>query len=180
IESKTSALPAELTRFDAKSAKFQQQLDELGVQRGVIHSHYNDFKGLLAPIRRLPSELLGDIFGLCWHFAPVAEESASLVMERVAKAPLLALSQVCARWHDIALGTPALWGRIEPETVLWSDPTHNDAIMRLPLERSANHPLVVVGASSHGLALELLAQHSHVGGQPSPFVRLRICDIFRL
>ncbi|KAJ6532848.1 hypothetical protein DFH09DRAFT_1092603 [Mycena vulgaris] len=56
---------AKLTRLDVKIAALQQQLDQLSVQRAAVQSHYNDCQSILTPIRRLPSEILVEIFSLC-------------------------------------------------------------------------------------------------------------------
>ncbi|KAJ7703888.1 hypothetical protein B0H17DRAFT_38643 [Mycena rosella] len=169
IHSKISELLAELARFDVQIAKLQAELDQLAARRAPFQAHYDDCYGLIAPIRRLPSEILVEIFRLCW-LEPVADvDESALAMKRLANAPLLALSQVCSRWHTIALGTPALWSVIEIDSLIWSEPTVKVdtamGLLRSVLERGANHPLVVTirnldGGQLYGPALELLARHS--------------------
>ncbi|KAJ7676307.1 hypothetical protein B0H17DRAFT_1140028 [Mycena rosella] len=69
------------------------------------------------PIRRLPTELLVEIFQQCWAaFTPSFEDITSgqkkavlkTEIARLAHGPLLKLSQVCSGWHTIVLGTPSL------------------------------------------------------------------------
>ncbi|KAJ6537739.1 hypothetical protein B0H19DRAFT_1240465 [Mycena capillaripes] len=172
-----SALADELTRYDHEIAQSPpKKLEHLQLQRRTFQVQYDACSSLLAPIRRLPSEILVEIFGLCWEsFRPAMDEldsdtiSLQTEMARLAHAPLLTVSQVCARWHSIALGTPALWGRIDLEAVLWTAPAHLDTVMELlrsALERSANHPLAVTVSNDaevvppHLPAFELLVQHS--------------------
>ncbi|KAJ6455564.1 hypothetical protein C8R47DRAFT_1060753 [Mycena vitilis] len=179
LSSTVSAIAAELARRDTEITTLRERLDQLFVERAAIQAHYTDCNSIFAPVRKLPSEILVEIFGLCWDsFTPSIEdvynESVSLPTEtaRLAHAPLLNLSQVCVRWHTIALGTPALWSRIELEGILWTAaPHHIEHIMgllRSALQRSANHPLGIAisncvsdgGGSPYLPAFELLAQHS--------------------
>ncbi|KAJ6546756.1 hypothetical protein DFH09DRAFT_1506528 [Mycena vulgaris] len=88
-------------------------------------------------------------------------------MSRLAQKPLLALSQVCARWHHIVMGTPALWATIQLADVLWCTPTSTNTAMRLlraALERGGKSLVSVtvtaLDMEPHGPALELLAAHS--------------------
>ncbi|KAJ6537726.1 hypothetical protein B0H19DRAFT_961923, partial [Mycena capillaripes] len=148
-----SALADELARYDREIAQSAlKKLERLEVQRQTFQVQYEACSSLLAPIRRLPSEILVEIFGICWEsFTPYVEDidlrtlSLSTEMARLAHAPLLTLSQVCLRWHRIALGTPALWGRLDLEGVLWTPaPNHLDNCMNLlrsALERGQSHPL---------------------------------------
>ncbi|KAJ7926259.1 hypothetical protein B0H13DRAFT_2313826 [Mycena leptocephala] len=172
-----SALADELARYDVEIAKVPEdpELDRLLLERAAVMSHYTDCSSLFAPIRRLPSEILSDVFGLCGDsFTPAVENvdisSVSLPTElaRLAHAPLLTVSQVCTRWHSIVMGTPALWKRIALPDVLWTAPNHLDNVMELlraALERSANHLLAIeilndLDVSAHLPALDLIVQHS--------------------
>ncbi|KAJ7673738.1 hypothetical protein DFH06DRAFT_1173180 [Mycena polygramma] len=139
-----------------------------------------DTKNLLSrfscsPIRRLPSELLVEIFTSCWHsFTPAFDEldddSTELKTElaRLAHAPLLDVAQVCLTWHAIAMGTQSLWGDIQLHDVLWN--TDNDmeiimTLLRSALKRGGNSALDVMmsecwDSGRHLAALELIATHS--------------------
>jgi hypothetical protein len=149
-------------------------MDQLLVQRAEVQAHYTNCMGLFAPIRQIPTEILVEIFKMCWEafvstIGPGAG-SMSLAgeMSRLAHAPLLTLSQVCIRWHTIALGTPALWCDIDVEAILWADPLHVDNnmnLLRAALERSGNHPLSVsisneCAAIPHVPAYDLISRHS--------------------
>lgn len=75
----------------------QQLLDK----RNQIVTSMEAHQGLISCIRRLPSELLGEIFLRCLPPKPHIEPDAI-------NAPLLLLA-VCRRWRKVALGTPRLW-----------------------------------------------------------------------
>ncbi|KAJ7112033.1 hypothetical protein C8R43DRAFT_1040943 [Mycena crocata] len=175
LPSTLDILSAELARYDGEIAKLQQEIDALGARRSVFQTHYDDCRGLLAPVRRLPPEVLVEIFQTCWQsFTPTPGdvdeefERSTAELETLAQAPVMILSQVCLRWHDIALGTPALWGKIELGNTLWEDPTRLGTVVKQlqsVLNRGANHPisLRLTNSAEESLpcaVLQLLAQHA--------------------
>ncbi|KAJ7113341.1 hypothetical protein C8R43DRAFT_1039927 [Mycena crocata] len=78
------------------------------------------------------------------------------------------LSQVCLHWHDIVLGTPALWDNVDLGPSLWKKPAAVDTVVKqlqLVLQRGANHPLFVqlrnvISEPVPSAVLHLLAQHA--------------------
>ncbi|KAJ6555656.1 hypothetical protein DFH09DRAFT_1365678 [Mycena vulgaris] len=167
-----STLSKELQRYDADISSLEEMLDRLRNERAAFQAHYDNCQSLLAPIRRLPSETLVEIFDMCWgSFTPAFEELESVSIDtelkRLAHAPLLDLSQVCARWHAIVMGTPSLWATIELEGVLWESPLYLGRVqilLQTLLDRSANHLLAVSVADdtlhAPGPVFNLLARHS--------------------
>ncbi|KAJ7776596.1 hypothetical protein DFH07DRAFT_980846 [Mycena maculata] len=134
------------------------------------------------PIRRLPAELLVEIFDLCWHlFTPSFEDitfgsghgddhysSVETELARLAHAPLLDLSKVCSQWHKLALGTPSLWSEIQLDTMVWNIQAETLlGLLKSALERGGDSSLSimitepVVYLPSFDAALVLLARHSH-------------------
>jgi len=79
-------------------------LDDLKNQRDalgeIIYEHYR----LLTPIRRMPDDILSEIFLWCLPDKHNAVMSAS-------EAPLL-LGRVCSRWRYVAYRTPRLWATL--------------------------------------------------------------------
>ncbi|KAJ7457829.1 hypothetical protein FB451DRAFT_589278 [Mycena latifolia] len=122
-------------------------------------------KSLLSPLRRFPPDLLAKIFVIC-----VANEPFTRLDSRTAP---WVLGKVCSRWRAIALSTPSLWSEIDisldpydAKFCLWRPaPKHIVHIVRLALQRSGNHPLIVkVSCETHldaHPALELLMAESH-------------------
>ncbi|KIJ25361.1 hypothetical protein M422DRAFT_216808, partial [Sphaerobolus stellatus SS14] len=80
-----------------------------------FESKYEQALGLLAPIRRLPDEVLGEIFCLGAYFTnedlvSFTWESGNHPYETITfDTPPLVFLQVCKRWRRIALRTPQLW-----------------------------------------------------------------------
>ncbi|KAJ7474013.1 hypothetical protein FB451DRAFT_1247628 [Mycena latifolia] len=171
-----SALSDELERYDAEIARLQAQLDRIASERAALESYYEDCRSLLSPIRRLPSEILVKIFTLfCPDPLPTPLRSIASIlsapgqdpMAQFAQESLLTLSQVCARWHSICMGTPTFWTNIQLDSVLWSTPAQTSKMMTLltnALERGGRSPLSLTVKSfpdaCYGPALELLAAHS--------------------
>ncbi|KAJ6580091.1 hypothetical protein DFH09DRAFT_1360691 [Mycena vulgaris] len=147
-----SAVSEELARYDQEIARLHAQLRRIEADRALLQAHYDDSRGFLAPIRRLPSEILVKIFEICRQFKKGPTETHRLV-----QAPLLTVAQVCSRWHGIAMGTPTLWntivvGRNLPQS------TNTLELVGRALDRSADSTLNI---SVHGSStLKLLAAHS--------------------
>ncbi|KAF9061803.1 hypothetical protein BDP27DRAFT_1234582, partial [Rhodocollybia butyracea] len=90
-----------LKQMNSEISRLKQQVEALVAQRAVIHKFIRAHRALLAPIRRLPVEVLSEIFLFC---LPVDRNPVRSVKE----APLL-LTRICRRWRDIALENPRLW-----------------------------------------------------------------------
>ncbi|THU82468.1 hypothetical protein K435DRAFT_555622, partial [Dendrothele bispora CBS 962.96] len=72
-------------------------------QQQRIYRRIDQCRSLLAPIRKLPPEVLGRIFRLV-----CIENSAAAEID----CPAAHLSHVCAGWRDLARTTPSLWSHI--------------------------------------------------------------------
>ncbi|GJJ14768.1 hypothetical protein Clacol_009036 [Clathrus columnatus] len=95
----------------------KQTIDKYTVEQAAIQQEMTLIRGLIAPIRRLPSDLLREVFLTCF------EHSASSAWT---------LAAVCSTWRRLALSVPILWSKIRLEL------TQNDSpdIIRLWVERS--------------------------------------------
>ncbi|KAJ7700858.1 hypothetical protein B0H17DRAFT_214219 [Mycena rosella] len=90
-------------RYEVVISRLQALLESAEEDRAVLQARYNDCRALLAPIRRLPSEILAGIFV---SFSTISHPATySGWMSRLAQAPLLTVFQVCARWHAVVIGT---------------------------------------------------------------------------
>ncbi|KAK1229783.1 hypothetical protein PQX77_007131 [Marasmius sp. AFHP31] len=86
-----------LKQLEDEAALLQTESDELRI-------FVNQHKALVSPIRRLPPDLLSEIF---FHCLPTGH----LPVRSVTEAPLL-LTVICRGWRDVALGHPRLWNSI--------------------------------------------------------------------
>ncbi|KAJ7265366.1 hypothetical protein B0H12DRAFT_974405, partial [Mycena haematopus] len=97
----------EISRCEDEILKLRTHMRRVESERAALKDYLVDCRGLLAPIRRMPTEVLVAIFAL---FADdLRDDSQWRAVERLAQTTLLTLSQVCVRWHQVALGTPTLW-----------------------------------------------------------------------
>ncbi|KAJ7265287.1 hypothetical protein C8J57DRAFT_1006678, partial [Mycena rebaudengoi] len=159
-----STVAAGLTQYDIELARLRAQFNGVVARRAALQEHYDRYASLLAPIRRLPSEILVEIFDICRHWG---HHSLTFLHQQrkthpLEQAPLLILAQVCSRWRSLALNTHALWDAIELTATPGREPV--DEVMRLltvALRRGGNSMInVTVSGSAYPQALELLARHS--------------------
>ncbi|KAJ7611982.1 hypothetical protein DFH06DRAFT_1371599 [Mycena polygramma] len=133
------------------------------------HGHGRGIDGLATIIRRIPAELLVEIFDVLVNYERISmliEETKE--MDRLGKKHLRQISQVCSHWHSVA-ATPRLWSSIVVETSAWPNSANASqtlfAILTSTLERGGDHPLSIELSVDHnhtmtGPILELISQHS--------------------
>lgn len=94
------------------------------------------YNAALSPARRLPPELVADIFLLC-HTEP----APLLAKSEYDKLPLI-LGQICSGWREVALNTPQLWSNfaidVPPGQSL---PGITEGSVESWFSRSGAHPL---------------------------------------
>ncbi|KAL1696804.1 hypothetical protein GGG16DRAFT_107580 [Schizophyllum commune] len=119
-----------------------------------------------APVRKLPTEILSEIFTLC------CEESTSFTGERCAP---LDLSAVCKVWRDTVLNIPNIWTNFDLYRNDQQSGNANKNLLALRLKAFLTHsrdlplpqcvkyladPESSLG-SWHAVAFEILLQYSH-------------------
>ncbi|KAF5348993.1 hypothetical protein D9758_012738 [Tetrapyrgos nigripes] len=121
-------LEAEIHRLNAAIIVLQNKQE-------LLHSRIEQCRSLLAPIRRIPPELLARIFS----FACSKSEATDKL-----DCPAVRLSQVCKGWRELTHTTPSLWSSLSIDLI-----THDRWDVRLiamadhHLELSRNSPLDV-------------------------------------
>ncbi|KAJ6592373.1 hypothetical protein B0H19DRAFT_975327, partial [Mycena capillaripes] len=133
------------TRMDALNDRIdilKATMDRLVAERDDMAERVQLYKNILAPVRRMPSELVCEIFG--WTLP----RTTAFTEDTLEQPPVPQLSwylgHVSRSWRNISLAYPLLWSTI---TVFHSY-RHPQATSRLPiiqtqLLRSANAPLTV-------------------------------------
>ncbi|KAJ7201751.1 hypothetical protein C8J57DRAFT_1543710 [Mycena rebaudengoi] len=142
-----------------------------------------------APIQRLPTENLVHIF--LFHAHTLGYKSDGRMhavfrteVERLANLLLLTLSQVCSRWHMIAIDTPIFWTKIVLNGVLWRTPSHLQTTVALlvsALKRGRDLPLILEitdddNLPPHPRIFHLLASQSWrwasgIASEPPPLLK---------
>ncbi|KAJ7465915.1 hypothetical protein FB451DRAFT_1041076, partial [Mycena latifolia] len=92
-------------------ASIDREMAVLSRRRAALLQSLNAHKSIISPIRRLPPEILGEIFSFSvyatYYFGDISEVSGPLANQ----APWV-FTHVCRRWAAVALGTPMLWTMI--------------------------------------------------------------------
>ncbi|ESK93439.1 hypothetical protein Moror_1720 [Moniliophthora roreri MCA 2997] len=91
----------ELARLNTEISRLKSTLTYLLSHRERLQIFVNSHKALISPIRRLPDEILSEIFLYCLPHDRNPTRSTG-------EAPLL-LTLVCERWREVALSTARLW-----------------------------------------------------------------------
>ncbi|KAJ7762950.1 hypothetical protein B0H16DRAFT_1265733, partial [Mycena metata] len=82
---------------------------EVQQRKTCLQKYVSDLRGALSPVRVLPAETLGAIFGMCFD-ADQAAETYSIT--DVHTAPMV-LTHVSSRWRSVCLSTGSLWHHVD-------------------------------------------------------------------
>jgi hypothetical protein len=120
----------EISIIDVEIEQIEATLNSLKRKRAHIQESIDDFNTILAPVRRIPMDILGVIFVNCLatHRNPIMSAS---------EAPIL-LTHICRDWRSIALSIPRLWSRLYVPTlpiVLQYPPEAPPSVNSLKAER---------------------------------------------
>ncbi|KAK7456987.1 hypothetical protein VKT23_010290 [Stygiomarasmius scandens] len=106
-----SVSDAEMDLMDYKQhfLSLRDLMFDLEDRQSRLLLYRNVCKSYLTPIRRLPNELLIEIFLLCWN---LDEDQPSLhdeIRSPFLPTMILKLGHVCKLWHSVSRATPQLW-----------------------------------------------------------------------
>ncbi|KAF7376788.1 hypothetical protein MSAN_00096100 [Mycena sanguinolenta] len=106
-----------LKGLDDEITKLKKAIDKLAEERSRVAAYVEAHKALLSPVRRLPLDIIQELFVACLPTHRNCVMSAS-------EAPVL-LGRVCSAWRAILHTTSRLWSRLHVVEPLWSpdDPT---------------------------------------------------------
>ncbi|PBK67149.1 hypothetical protein ARMSODRAFT_1086138 [Armillaria solidipes] len=134
LESDHAPINDDIAKLERLWSWYDAQLQDTQRHRRTILNCLENRKSVYAPIRRLPRDILLEIFhSICDSF-----EGDSLDMA----GPLWVLGSVCGLWRDILHTSPASWARY----VLVKSPfsKHAREILQAYLERTGEYPLSLV------------------------------------
>ncbi|KAJ7252136.1 hypothetical protein B0H12DRAFT_964446, partial [Mycena haematopus] len=93
-----------LKELDDEITKLQRAIDKLAEERDRIGAYVEAHKALISPIRRLPLDIIKELFVACLPTHRNCVMSAS-------EAPVL-LGRICNSWRAISLSAPRLWASL--------------------------------------------------------------------
>ncbi|KAG7439548.1 uncharacterized protein BT62DRAFT_938916, partial [Guyanagaster necrorhizus] len=130
-EPDVSSIEEHIDTFEREILSLEKQITLLIHQKEQLERSVSRRKGLLSPIRRLPSDILLEIFS--WA---IRRPKNSLDVT----AGVWPLSQVCGCWRDIVSTSPVLWS-----VVILKPPytQHSADILAYHFRHSEEHPLWV-------------------------------------
>ncbi|KAJ7741327.1 hypothetical protein B0H16DRAFT_1033005 [Mycena metata] len=156
----------ELALLDAQIEELETTLSELKEKRASLSAPIDAHRALTSPIRRVPHDVLLEIFFSCLPSTHNALIDAS-------EAPLI-LGLICRHWRNVAYTTPRIWSSIHipslnyrdlpPKTVLALE-----KVVEAWLERSGSCPLSVSFTESF---TEHIDPSDPALNQPSPMSQL--------
>ncbi|KAJ7441743.1 hypothetical protein FB451DRAFT_1150512 [Mycena latifolia] len=133
-----------LKRLDDEIADLQKALDKLAEERAGLSAYVDAHRALISPVRRLPLDIIQEIFVAC------LPTHRNCIMSAV-EAPVL-LGRICSSWRSISLSTPRLWSRlhiVEPTCPYNAPPVFKEKLAqrlettKMWLGRSGRCPLSV-------------------------------------
>ncbi|KAF8211033.1 hypothetical protein K438DRAFT_1569716, partial [Mycena galopus ATCC 62051] len=98
-----------LASLDNEISQVQEKLRQLQDERALLSSYRTRNEAILSPLRRMPSELLAEIFS--YTLPPVEDVSMFECRFDIARSPWL-LTHVSSHWRAVAHSTPSLWSQI--------------------------------------------------------------------
>ncbi|KAJ7573473.1 hypothetical protein C8J56DRAFT_1033778 [Mycena floridula] len=126
----------------------RQRLESLLEQQALKEQELRDYRLVLHPFRRLPKEILSEIFlsFIDEDFDPSDADDTSLDCNE----PMWRIPRVCQYWRSLSLGLPRMWstirlssGDFDLTSAQSAEQTQRLYILGVQLQRSASHHLNV-------------------------------------
>lgn len=126
-----------LATRDAEIAKLQATLFSIQRERDSIFRQMSSLRSILAPIRRLPSDVLVEIFK--YHQAKNADGFITFEGRRVL-IPMLEIANVCSYWRSLILANTCFWTNVR---IYALEAKTSGARLQTILDRSRNSLLCI-------------------------------------
>jgi hypothetical protein len=157
-----SEAEAEARYIDAELAKLRSQIIALENKKRLMQYRIHACKSFLSPIRRLPNDVLLEIFR---HISRIEFTQSK------GKYTILNLLQhsigVCHRWNSLIMSSKSLWTNIHLDDFAWNiaqtESSHAEVLLRTCFERAGHHLLSIQISIIHSLSIGLrtiLRMHS--------------------
>ncbi len=144
LDADHAEIDAEIAKLERLRCSYDDQLQGIQTRQGPVLKSLENHRSVYAPIRRLPRDILIEIFHLVcassslgggpyWALGARTHDSLDL------SGPLWVLGRVCGLWRDTLHTSPASWAR----NVVLKSPfsKHAPEILQTYLEHTGEHPL---------------------------------------
>lgn len=139
IEGTISEVRCTITSVDDEIQSLQLKLEELKEYRNELHLTLGSLQAPLSPIRKLPPEILSEIF----LFAAAGSSIRWPSRRDDSDMPWL-LGKICSYWRTVSLSLPQLWSDIHLDHKFFPGAppsSKTEEFLRLCLDRSRNERL---------------------------------------
>jgi hypothetical protein len=99
-----------ISKLDDEMYRLQMVMVQLAGERQSLERSLEEYRSMVAPIRRIPLDVLSEIFFFCADSSSSGSNSNSKCFD-VTQAPLQ-LSFVCNKWRRLAISMSQLWSSI--------------------------------------------------------------------
>ncbi|KAK0440594.1 hypothetical protein EV421DRAFT_1815848 [Armillaria borealis] len=137
IKESLSAIEKEVQRYDDELFRLYTLVAQRESEQRELKLNAEKCRSILAPIRRLPNEMLSEIFAQC---CKQGDEYANCISDtRTLSA--MSISLVCSRWRSLAIPMKSLWAvfPINPTAVS----TFTLQCLQMYISRSGDVPLTI-------------------------------------
>ncbi|KAJ7612832.1 hypothetical protein DFH06DRAFT_1370996 [Mycena polygramma] len=124
---------AYLEPHEAELARLDSLMRKIAIHREKIKAHIRSHRALISHARRLPQDILEQIFLAC---LPTRHNAVMSPME-----PPLLLGRICSAWRAVAFSMPRLWASLHISGSFISKNDRRKAAVVDWLARSAPYPL---------------------------------------
>ncbi|KZP08121.1 hypothetical protein FIBSPDRAFT_668025, partial [Athelia psychrophila] len=98
VREKILQIATDISELDNEIEQVKKILERLSQNRVVLQNHSDGHQNLLNLTRRLPVEILGEIF---------------IQLQDMLGGRSIAPTRVCRHWREVAIGTSRLWTHID-------------------------------------------------------------------
>ncbi|KAJ7841585.1 hypothetical protein B0H14DRAFT_3869117 [Mycena olivaceomarginata] len=162
LQTTIASATVDLSRYHTEIKTLRETLNRLSSERDALQRYSDDCRSFFAPVRRLPPEILAEIFVLDFTLGSYmcCDDTQHMPLEFGRGPHLMQLLQVCSTWYDTIMTTPSLWANIAVDLALPQPTSPNSQLSRC-LARSGNRPLTIklaacIGRGHMHSSLELL------------------------
>nr|GAT54599.1 predicted protein [Mycena chlorophos] len=108
LQNESNAISDELRRLKVTVARLNAEARCWRMLQGRLDASMETYRSIVSPIRRMPDEILAEIFTQC-----VAQDRHPLSSDH--SFSLLRIVRVCRRWRAVAFASPRLWRHINDD-----------------------------------------------------------------